>query len=306
MIQGTLMKNTSRLIAAVALLLLATNALAQSSDAEEHDSLKMAALEALITAPPERALPIVDKVLSGNNSVELKERALFILSQMETAESQERLLAFARDSQGELQTEAIRMIGIGGDSAALASLGAIYSNGDSDVREAVLEAYLIADDAKAIFDIAASTTDEEEFSNAVQLLGAMGANDQLRELRGQAGLSESLIEAYAISGDAETLMELARDDSNPDMQTQAIEALGIVGGDDIGQVLVGLYQDASNEEVKQAALDGLLISGDDSSVLGLYRNTSDPKEKRELLEHLVTMGSDEVWDLIDSALDGAQ
>lgn len=300
------MKNYSKLAIALLLVLFSTTAFAQSSDAEEQDSLKMAALEALITAPPERALPIVNKVLAGDNSTELKERALFLLSQMETAESQARLLEFARDSDGELQAEAIRMIGIGGDSAALANLGDIYTSGDSDVKEAVLEAYLIADDADAVFRIAANTTNEDEFSEAVQMLGAMGAHDQLRELRGRAGLSESLIEAYAISGDAETLKELAMDGSNPEMQIQAIEALGIVGGDEVGEVLAGLYRSASSAEVKEAALNGLLISGDDASVLELYRNTDDAAEKRELLEFLVMMGSDEVWDIIDSAFEGTE
>ncbi len=300
------MKNFPKIVTALALLLFATTAYAQTSDAEERDSLKMAALEALITAPPERALPIVDKVLAGDNSTELTERALFILRQMDTAEAQTRLLAYARDSQGELQDEAIRMIGIGGDSEALAGLGDLYSNGNGDVREAVLQAYLIADDADAVFQIAANASDEDEFSDAVQMLGAMGAHDQLRELRGRAGLSESLIQAYAISGDATTLQELAMDDSNPEIQVQAIEALGIVGGDDVGLTLVGLYQNATSADVREAALDGLLISGDDSSVLELYRNSSDTAEKRELLEFLVMMGSDEVWDLIDSALDGAE
>lgn len=298
------MNNFTKLITTLALLLLATSAAGQTS--EEQDSLKMAAMEALITAPPERALPIVDKVLAGNNSTELKEAALFILSQMNTAESQTRMLAYARDSEGELQAEAIRMIGIGGDDDALASLGDIYSSGNADVREAVLEAYLIANDADAVFQIAANASDEEEFSDAVQMLGAMGAHDQLRELRSRAGLSESLIEAYAISGDATTLQELAMDDSNPEIQVQAIEALGIVGGEDVGQILVGLYQNASSEDVKEAALNGLLISGEDSRVLELYQNSSDTAEKRELLELLVMMGSDDVWDLIDSALDGAE
>jgi len=300
------MKNFTKIVTALALLLFATTAFAQTSEAEEQESLKMAAMEALITAPPERALPIVDKVLAGNNSAELKEAALFILSQMNTAEAQTRMLAYARDSEGELQTEAIRMIGIGGDSEALAGLGDIYNGGDRNVREAVLEAYLIADDEDAIFQIAVNATDEDDFSDAVELLGAMGAHDQLRELRSRAGLSESLIEAYAISGDATTLKELALDESNPEIQIQAIEALGIVGGDDVGLTLVSLYKNATSADVKEAALDGLLISGDDSSVLELYRNSTDNEEKRELLELLVMMGSDEVWDLIDSAFDGAE
>jgi len=297
------MKNITKLIIALTFLLATTSGYAQTDD---QDSLRMTALEALISAPPERALPIVNKVLSGNHSTELKERALFILSQMDTPESQTRLLAFARDSQGELQTEAIRMIGIGGDSDAINNLGSIYQGGDEDVREAVLEAYLIAGDADAVFEIAANTSDEEEFSNAVQMLGAMGANDQLRELRGQAGLSESLIQAYAISGDATTLRELAMDDSNPDMQVQAIEALGIVGGDDVGQILIGLYRATSNEDVKDAALQGMLIAGHDAGVLELYQAASDTSEKRDLLEYLVIMDSDAVWDLIDTAFEGEE
>ena len=300
------MKNYSKLATALLLVLFSTTAFAQSSDTEEQDSLKMAAMEALITAPPERALPIVDKVLAGNNGIELKERALFILSQMDTADSQARLVAYARDSQSELQEEAIRMIGIGGDSEALAGLSDIYANGDADVREAVLEAYLIADDTDAVFAIATNASNEEEFSEAVEMLGVMGAHEQLRELRNRAGLSESLVEAYMISGDAVTLRELALDSSNPEMQLQAIEALGVVGGDDVGQTLVDLYQASSDEDIKEAALEGLMIAGEDDAVLELYRNSGDNAEKRELLELLVLMGSDAVWDIIDSAFEGTE
>jgi len=299
------MNNSSKFVLGTALLLLATGSLAQAQSSDD-ESLRMTALEALITAPPDRALPIVDKVLAGNHSAELKERALFILSQMETPESQARLLAYANDSDGELQVEAIRMIGIGGDKDAMASLGEIYRNGDADVREAVLEAYLIANDATAVFEIAANTEDEDEFSEAVQMLGAMGAHDELRELRGRAGLSESLIEAYAISGDAESLRELAMDSSNPEMQERAIESLGIVGGDDVNKTLMEIYASAANEDIKEAAVEGLFIAGHDEGVLELYRNADDPAEKRELLEYLVLMDSEVVWDLIDSAFEESE
>ena len=299
------MNHSSKLALGAALLLLASGSLAQTQATDDED-FRMTALEALITAPPERALPIVDKVLSGNHSADLKERALFILSQMETPESQSRLLAYANDGQGELQVEAIRMIGIGGDKDAIASLGDIYRGGNANVREAVLEAYLIADEVTAVFEIAANTDDENEFAEAVQMLGVMGAHEQLRELRGRAGLSESLIEAYALSGDSESLRELAMDNSNPDMQKRAIESLGIVGGDDVNQTLIDIYGSAANEDIRDAALDGLLIAGHDAGVLELYRNAGDAAEKRQLLEYLVMMDSDVVWDLIDSALEGPE
>jgi len=300
------MNTTSKLALGAALLFLATGSLAQTEPSEDADSLRMTALEALIAAPPSRALPIVNKVLAGDHNAKLKERALFILSQMETPESQARLLEFANDNQGELQAEAIRMIGIGGDKDAMAALAELYRAGNADVREAVLEAYLIADDTDAIFNIAISTDDEDEFAEAVQMLGAMGAHEQLRELRGRAGLSESLIEAYAISGDSESLRALALDESNPEMQIHAIESLGIVGGSDVDATLVELYRGSANSDIKEAALDGLMISGHDTGVLELYRNASNAAEKHQLLEYLVMMDSDAVWDLIDNAFEGSE
>jgi hypothetical protein len=48
----------------------------------------------------------------------------------------------------------------------------------------------------------------------------------------------------------------------------------------------------------------MLISGHDEGALELYRTTDDPAIKKKLLEMLVIMGSDEVWSIIDSALDG--
>jgi len=292
------------------LLLLPAIASAAGHDRDdnlsESDSLKIAALEALMSAPPEKAMPLVDKVLAGNHSTEVKERALFILSQIDSSEANATLLRFAREDTSELQHEAIRMIGIGGDQEALASLGDVYQSGDRDVKDAVLEAYLIADDARAIYDIAVNADNETDFSDAVDMLGAMGASSELRELRSQAGMSETLIDAYAVSGDSETLRELAMDSSDTELQTKAIEALGIVGGEDVDGMLVEIYRGADSDEVREAALTGMLISGHDSGVLELYRSATDPVEKRQLLEYLVMMDSEAIYEVIDQALAGDQ
>jgi hypothetical protein len=298
------MNNPAKLVLITAGLMLSATSIAQSELLDDAEELKLAALEALITAPAERALPLVNKVLAGNNSYEVKERALFILSQIDAPEAQSTLLRFAREEDGDLQAEAIRMIGISGDKEALASLGAIYQAGNREARDAVLEAYLIAGDKQAVFEIAANADNEEDFEEAVDMLGAMGARDELRELRSRAGMSDTLLDAYAISGDFETLRELALDGSDVELQTQAIEAMGIVGGDQVNATLVEIYQGAVTDEIREAALDGLLISGHDSGILDLYRASDSPAEKKELLEYLVMMGSDDIWNIIDSALAG--
>lgn len=284
-------------------LLFVSNAFAEI---DADDGLKIAAMEALISAPPSRALPLASKALKGDHSVEVKERALFVLSQIDNAEAIELIVETAQQSSGGLRLEAIRMIGIGGNDAALAKLQPLYAGGDEDVRDAVLDAYLIADDREAVYQLAANATNEADFEAAVDRLGAMNAREQLRRLRDKVGMSESLIEAYAISGDRETLRELARDNSDPERQVQAIEALGIVGGDDLDATLVEIYRAAADDGIREAALEGMLISGHDKGVLELYRSSQDAAEKRELLEYLVMMGSDDVWSLIESALDDAQ
>lgn len=283
-------------------MLLAASAVtwAQTEDDEE---LKLAALEALIAAPPERAFPIASRVLRGDGSDELKESALFVISQIDHPDAHALLIETARNTGSEeVREEAIRMIGIGGNPEALAMLAAIYDEGDEEVREAVLEAYLIADDADAIYRIASATNDPDEFEEAVDKLGAMGALEQLRALGDRPGMSEQLVDAHAIAGDTETLQRFARDGSDPERQMHAVEALGIAGGSGAEQTLLEVYRSADSEDLREAALDGMMIGDYDQAVLALFQESSNSEEKRDLLEMLVRMDSDAVWDIIDQTL----
>jgi len=278
-------------------------ALADDDEVDDAERLKVAAIEALISAPPQRALPIVTRVLQGDDSDEIKEKALFVLSQIETQEAQDLLVEVARSGSPELREEAVRMIGINGEPAAMASLADLYRAGDEDLRVAVLEAYLIADDADAVLAIAEAATTADEFESAVQTLGAMNASEQLRALRDKQGMSEALIEAYAVAGDVETLRELALDGSDPQQQADALHGLAVAGGSEANEIFMQVYRGAQDEELKEAALEAMLIADYDEGVLTLFQESQDPKEKRRLLETLVNMDSDAVWDIIDATLE---
>lgn len=289
-------------LAAIGIMMVAGVEAQQAND--DAEQLRIAALEALISAPADRALPIVTKVLNGDFSDDLKSRALFVLSQIERPEAQQLLVDMARNNPGPLRLEAIRMIGISGDPSALAALTDIYEKGDVAVRESVLEAYLVADDAESVYQIASRTTDEREFERAVNILGAMDARDQLRRLRDKHGESESLIQAYSISGDVESLRVLALDNSNPERQEQALHGLGVAGGSEANATLLEVYRSSDSKAVKEAALQGMLIADYDEGVLQLFRASQDNEEKRELLQTLVMMDSDAVTDIIDATFDG--
>ena len=296
------MKRLSITVVLCALVVTTDNAMAQN-DTEDRDELKIVALEALMSAPPDRALPAVTKILRGDNSDEVKEAALFILSQIDGPEASSLLFDFAQNATGEMRIEAIQMIGINGDDNALDGLDEIYASGDADVREAVLEAYMIAGEDERVLEIAKTADNVEDFESAVQMLAAMGASEELRELKDSGQISEEMIHLFAISGDFETLKTIALDQSDPDAQVEAIGALGIVGTDEANQILMSMYRDSDDWDVKEAALEGMLISGYDTGVATLYRETADFEEKAELLEYLSIMGGDEVWDIVDEALE---
>jgi len=155
-----------------------------------------------------------------------------------------------------------------------------------------------------VYAIAANATSDEEFETAVGILGLMGANDELRKLRDREGDSESLIHAYAMAGDSETLRTLAIDGSNPERQMQAIQGLGIVGGDEVNVTLLEIYRGSDSVEVKEAALHGMLVADYDDGVLELFRASQDAEEKSELLHMLVIMDSDAALEIIDETLSG--
>ena len=293
------------------LLVLATFATASvnaqdGNSARDKEQLQMIALEALIHVPEERALPAVMKLLESGGSDELMESALFVLSQMDHPDAAATLLSYAKTGSGDAQEEAIRMIGINGDAAAMAALAEIYASGDKDVRDAVLQAYQIADDVDAVFAIAMAATDEDDYEEAVETLAVMEAHEELAKLREAKGSSEALIDAYIISENHAELEKLARDSSDPELQAEAIEALGIVDGPNSEAVLIEIYKVSDDEDIREAAIEGLFIGDYDQAILDLYRASTSAREKGELLEALVIMNSDLAMEVIDAALAGDQ
>jgi HEAT repeat protein len=298
----TMYKTMNRTLYLLLICLLGASA-AVSGAQDELGTLKIAALEALITAPPSRALPVVQRVLKSDDREDIKARALFVLSQIDLPEAHATLVAMAQNSTGALQIEAIRMIGVSGAPVAMASLAEIYTAGSEDVRGAVLKAYLIADDSQAVYRIAAAATDPQALERALHMLGAMGAVEEVRALGARVEMSETLAQAYAMTGDIESLRKMAFDAAKPEAQVFAIRGLGLTSAPAANAALLSIYREQQSDVVRHAALEGLMISGYDQGVLALYRETQDIAAKRELLQLLVMMDSDAVWDEIDRALD---
>lgn len=267
------------------------------------EELALAALEGLMAQPGERALPIIKKVLAGQQSKLIKQRALFVLSQIDSEEARQILLQTSRSTDASLRGEAIRSIGIAGESKALDALKDIYASGGADVKEEVLQAWLIAGRKDAVYQVALNAKSEDEANHAIRLLGAMGATDELRKLGDRPNAPGGLVEAYAISGDLASLRKIAEGNGDRAVRIDAIRKIGIIDSDAANTALREVYTRSTDAELREAALQGLLISGDEEGVLALYRGARSSEEKRTLMRYLSMMDGDAALKAIDQALE---
>ena len=130
-----------------------------------------------------------------------------------------------------MRGEAIRSIGIGGDPKALDALQEIYKTGDSDVKQEVLQAWLIAGRKDAVYQAALTAKSEEEANEAIRMLGAMGATEELRKLGDRPNASSGLLDAYAISGDLASLRKIAEGNGERSVRLEAVRRIGIIQSD---------------------------------------------------------------------------
>jgi hypothetical protein len=205
-----------------------------------------------------------------------------------------------------MRAEAIRSIGIGGDSKSLDALKDLYASGSSEVKEEVLQAWLIAGRKETIYQVALNAKSEDEAGRAIRLLGAMGATEELRKLGDRPNAAGGLVEAYAISGDLASLRKIAEGNGDRAIRLDAIRKIGIVNGEAANTALREIYARSTDAEVREAALQGMLISGDDQGVLALYRGAKSSEEKRTLMRFLSMMDGDAALQAIDQALEGKQ
>jgi len=270
----------------------------------DDEELALAALEGLMAQPGDRALPIIKKVLAGPQSTLVKKRALFVLSQINSAEARQLLGQASRSADPALRGEAIRSIGIGGDPQLLDSLQSIYSAGSDEVKDEVLQAWLISGRKEAVYQAALNAKSEDEASRAIHILGAMGASEELRKLGDRPNAASGLVDAYAISGDLASLRKIAEGNAAHEVRVDAVRKIGIVGSDAARAALRDIYTRGTDQDIRDAALQGMLIARDEQGVLALYRAAKTSEEKRTLLRTLSMIDGDAALQAIDAALEG--
>lgn len=267
-------------------------------DAVSDEDVKLMAVNGLMHTDPERALPILEKLLAGNHSEKVKDKALFVLSQSKSPRALQVLARVARDgSHPELQSRALRNLGIVGGEESRKLLGDVYaSTTDRKVKKTILKSYMIAGDKARLLALAKSEQDPELRGTAVQQLGIAGGRQELSDLYAvepSVEVRKKIIQAMFIGGNAEKLAELARGEKVVELRVAAIRNLGMLGGDKSGPFLVSLYESDQSAEVRKAVINGLFIQSNAKALVGLARKEKDPGMKKQLVSKISLINSDE-------------
>ncbi len=263
------------------------------------EELKLLALQSLINSDPERAIPILDKVIHGNDSPKMKDKALFVLSQSNSEKAQESLLSVAKaGNDPDLQKRAIRYLGMNGNSRNRAVLKEIYTSSSSlEIKKAVFQGWLMCGAKDDVLAVAQQEKSPELRKEAIRYLGIMGGRKELRQLYKQSDdreVKEALLQAMGISGDVEGMTEFAQSDKDPDIRRRAVRNLGIFGGSEGTNTLVSIYNSQADIETKKEVINALFLNGAAKQMVALARKETNPELKRAWIQKLSLMSSPDI------------
>lgn len=265
-------------------------------EAADDDELKLLAINALQHSDPERTLPLLEGVLGGANSLQLKQRALFVLAQSSQPRAREILLSYAKGAGNpDLQRTAIQYLSTRGkERATSAELKAIYeSTSDEDIKRAVIGAWGTMGDTLMLADVAASassptnlrTTALNRMSDpeAANTLWSLYQKEQNKELR------STILSRLGSLGAMDRLQDVIRSEKDVDLRRRAIRSLGNMRSDKSGAMLADLYTREEDVDNKKAIISALSSQSNGEALVAIARKETNMTLKRDIVSRLSNM-----------------
>ena len=206
---------------------------AVSPDTQNDEELKLLALRGIMQSDPERALPMIEKIMAGGGSVKLRENALFVLSQSRTPKGRDIIAGIAKGGANpDLQLRAIRYLGAIGGPESRQLLDEVYrGTTDRATKRAALQALMASGDTDKLIDIAKNEKDADVRRMAIRYLGSNPNAKTAEALRSIYGADTStdvrreVIGALSRRDAGATLVELARIEKDPMLKKEIVQRL---------------------------------------------------------------------------------
>lgn len=248
------------------------------SEDGEDEAVRIAALNALMNMDSSRALPILARLVSDHeSSPELREQAVFLISQQEGPEVTEILLSVVRtDPSREVRGQAVFWLGQHGGEAATDALEEVLLNeSDPEMMEKAMFALSQQDSPRArelLLGVAANKAlDDETRGQAIFWVGQQGGSANvafLKELYADLedpDVKEKVLFSVSQSDGraaSDWLLQIASDPAEGiDMRAKALFWAGQTGSLSVAQ-LMEIYQSSDDYEMKEQVI--FVLSQDDS------------------------------------------
>jgi hypothetical protein len=139
------------------------------------EDLKLLALNSLLNRDPATALPLLRGILSGNQSINVKKHAMFVLAQSKSPEAEGILHDAALGKlDPQLQGEAIRSMAVFQGKRANDTLAEAYrTTTDPKIKKSIISAMFITKDASRMVEMARTEKDLELKRTIVSQLALM-------------------------------------------------------------------------------------------------------------------------------------
>lgn len=272
-------------------------------EAQGDDELKMLAIQGLMNSNPERALPLLEKVLNGNNSPKEKSKALFVIAQSGSPQGREIVGRIARgNSNPDLQRKAVEYLGLFGGDESRSVLKDIYaSTSDVNIKRAILKSYMVSGDKDRLFIAAKGEKDASLREEAIRQLGLVhGVNElqQLYQAEPSTEVRQTILQAFFLAGDADKLVSATQSEKDPELRRAGVRNLGLIHSDSSSKALQAIYAKNSDRETREEVLDAFFIQGNAAAIVSIARNEKDPELKRAAVQKLSLMNSKEGTDYL--------
>jgi hypothetical protein len=269
-------------------------------DSADDEEMKLMALNSLLNSDPERALPLLEKLLHSAQSPKVKERAMFVLTQSGSSKARQLVVQTAKGgSNPDLQMKAVHYLGV---MAAKQELGDVYAaTNDVEVKRAVLHGLMVAGAKEQLLAAAKGEKSPELRRQAIHWLGTMGAEPELWQLyqnEASSDVKQGIVHALFVGGKTDHLLEIARTAKEPELRQQAIHWLGASGSRQAGDALAAMYASESNPEVKKQIIHALFIQNNGKALVDIARKETNMDLKKEIVHRLSVMKSKEGTDYL--------
>ncbi|HEY0874086.1 MAG TPA: HEAT repeat domain-containing protein [Vicinamibacterales bacterium] len=265
---------------------------------QADEDLKLMAIAALQHSAPDQAVPMLEKLLTGNATPKLKERALFVLAQSNSPQARNVLVGIARgNATPELQSRAIMYLGMHGGQQARNTLVEVYgSTTDVDAKKQIIRALGMGGERTRVLEAARSEQNPELRAEAVRQLGMHGGHEELAQLYAKESdpqIKRQIIAAMAMGGNTARLTGIAKSEPDPELRRAAIRSLGMHGSAS-SSTLVELYAAEKDPTIKRAVISALGMQGDAAALVAIARKENDPALKREIVARLTHLPKSKV------------